>query len=43
VVWGEVPDVAMLAGTAIVISTGIYTVHRERRLARLVAESDLDR
>ncbi|MCP4383931.1 MAG: DMT family transporter [Hyphomicrobiales bacterium] len=42
-VWGEVPDLPMLIGTAIIILTGIYTLHRERRLARLVAESDLDR
>ena len=42
-VWGEVPDLPMLVGTAIIIVTGLYTLHRERRLARLVAESDVDR
>lgn len=43
VVWGEVPDGLMLVGTAIIIATGIYTFHRERRLALIVAESDIDR
>lgn len=33
-VWGEVPDLPMLAGTALIIGTGIYTFYRERRLAR---------
>ncbi len=42
VVWGEVPDLMMLIGTAIIVVTGIYTFHRERRLARIVAESDID-
>jgi drug/metabolite transporter (DMT)-like permease len=32
-VWGDVPDLPMLAGTAIIIATGIYTFYRERRLA----------
>jgi drug/metabolite transporter (DMT)-like permease len=34
VVFGDVPDVWMLAGSAIVIGTGIYTFYRERRVAR---------
>ena len=38
IVWGEVPDAAMLIGTAIIIATGVYTFHRERRLARAAAE-----
>ena len=42
IVWGEVPDFLMILGTAIIIATGIYTFHRERRLARIVAESDID-
>lgn len=42
IVWGEVPDAFMLVGTAIIVATGIYTFHRERRLARLIAESDID-
>lgn len=42
IVWGEVPDAMMLIGTTIIIATGIYTFHRERRLARIVAESDVD-
>jgi drug/metabolite transporter (DMT)-like permease len=29
-VWGEVPDGAMLAGTALVTAAGLYVFHRER-------------
>jgi drug/metabolite transporter (DMT)-like permease len=43
VVWGEVPDWWMIGGTTLVILSGIYTIHRERRIARIVAESDIDR
>jgi drug/metabolite transporter (DMT)-like permease len=32
-VWGDVPDLLTLAGTAIIIATGIYTFYRERSLA----------
>ncbi len=32
-VWGDVPDGPMLFGTAVIIATGVYTFHRERRLA----------
>lgn len=32
-VWGDVPDLPMLVGTAIIIATGIYTFYRERSLA----------
>jgi drug/metabolite transporter (DMT)-like permease len=42
IVWGEVPDLAMILGTALVIASGIYTIHRERKIARVVAESDID-
>ncbi|HET7715325.1 MAG TPA: DMT family transporter [Bauldia sp.] len=42
-VWREVPDLAMIVGTSLVIASGIYTIHRERRIARIVAESDIDR
>jgi len=42
-VWGEVPDEAMIIGTALIIASGIYTIQRERRIARIVAESDIDR
>ncbi len=38
-IWGEVPDAAMLAGTAIIVVTGVYTFHRERRLAMAAAEA----
>jgi len=33
-VFGERPDAAMLAGSAIVVGTGIYTLYRERQQAR---------
>jgi drug/metabolite transporter (DMT)-like permease len=32
IVFGDVPDVMMLAGSAIVVVTGVYTFYRERRL-----------
>lgn len=38
-VWGEVPDWAMLLGTAIIAGSGIYTFRRERNLARLREEA----
>jgi len=41
-VWSEVPDLPMIVGTALVIVSGIYTLHRERKIARLAAESDID-
>ncbi|MFP1643857.1 DMT family transporter [Pontitalea aquivivens] len=34
VVFGDWPDLATFAGAAIVVATGIYTFHRERKLAR---------
>jgi drug/metabolite transporter (DMT)-like permease len=39
VVWHEVPDWAMLVGTAIIITTGVFTFSRERRMSRLAAEA----
>jgi drug/metabolite transporter (DMT)-like permease len=42
-VWGEIPDAPMVIGTGLIIASGIYTIHRERRIARIVAESDIDR
>lgn len=33
VVFGEVPDGLTLAGSALVVATGLYTFHRERRAA----------
>jgi drug/metabolite transporter (DMT)-like permease len=40
-VWGEIPDLTTLAGTGIVIATGLYTLHRERLRHRdLVAASE---
>ena len=38
IVWGEIPDLPMLLGTTIIIATGVYTFHRESRLARAAAE-----
>lgn len=32
-VWGDIPDSYTLIGTAIVVATGLYSIHRERRLA----------
>ena len=39
IVWSEVPDALMLAGTAIITATGIYTLYRERKIANLAAEA----
>lgn len=39
-VFGELPDGLTLAGAGIVIATGVYTFHRERRLGRGVAMPD---
>ena len=36
-VFGDFPDALTLAGAGIVVATGIYTFHRERRLGRLSA------
>jgi len=33
VVFGEVPDALTLVGSALVVATGLYTFHRERRAA----------
>jgi drug/metabolite transporter (DMT)-like permease len=35
--WGELPDLLMLVGTAIIIATGVYTFYRERKNATLTA------
>ncbi len=37
-VWGDIPDSATLIGTAIVVATGLYSIHRERQVA-LVSRS----
>lgn len=37
VVWGEAPDLPMLLGSAVIIGTGVYTFHRERRLSARAA------
>lgn len=39
IVFGDVPDVLMLIGTAIIAVAGIYTFSRERNLARLREEA----
>lgn len=41
VAFGEIPDVMMLAGAAIVVTTGIYTLYRERVVARRAASANL--
>ncbi|HZP21727.1 MAG TPA: DMT family transporter [Bauldia sp.] len=38
-VFADIPEWPMLAGTAIVIATGVYTLYRERRVAALRAEA----
>jgi drug/metabolite transporter (DMT)-like permease len=38
-VWGDVPDAAMLIGTAVIIASGIYTLYRERKAANLRVEA----
>lgn len=38
-VWGEVPDLLMLVGTAVIAATGVYTFRRERNSARLREEA----
>jgi drug/metabolite transporter (DMT)-like permease len=30
-IWGQLPDLAVLAGTAIVVAAGLTTLRRERR------------
>lgn len=37
VMFDEWPDAWMLVGSAVIVATGLYTFHRERRLARAVA------
>ncbi len=29
-IWGDIPDLPMVAGTLIIVATGVYTFHRER-------------
>jgi drug/metabolite transporter (DMT)-like permease len=38
-VFGDVPDAMMATGATIIVLSGLYTFHRERKLARLVAAS----
>ena len=33
-VWGDVPDLPTLIGSAIIIAAGLYTLYREHKLAR---------
>lgn len=37
--WGELPDALTFVGIAILISAGLYTFYRERKLARLAARA----
>jgi drug/metabolite transporter (DMT)-like permease len=38
-VWGEHPDLQTLAGTAVIIASGLYLLHRERLRHRTIAET----
>jgi drug/metabolite transporter (DMT)-like permease len=33
-VWGDIPDIWMLAGTAVVVVSGLYILHREYSVHR---------
>ena len=37
ILWGDVPDSAMLTGTALVVASGLYIFHRETTLRRRAA------
>jgi drug/metabolite transporter (DMT)-like permease len=37
-VFGDLPDAWTLAGAAIIVASGVYLVHRERKLARETAD-----
>lgn len=41
IVFGDVPDVAMIVGSAIIVASGVYTLYRERVVGhgRTAAES----
>lgn len=39
IVFGDIPDIATLAGGAIVIGSGLYLLYRERRAERLAASA----
>jgi drug/metabolite transporter (DMT)-like permease len=34
VVFGEIPDLWALAGMALIVASGLYTIHRERMIRR---------
>ena len=36
--FGEIPDMPMMTGTVIIILTGLYSLHRERSVRRIVQE-----
>lgn len=36
-IWGDVPDTLTVVGIVIVVGTGVYTFHRERKRAQLIA------
>ena len=36
--FGEIPDMAMITGTVIIIITGLYSLHRERSIRRSARE-----
>lgn len=38
-VFGDLPDMWTLAGAALIVGSGVYLIHRERRIAREVADA----
>ena len=38
-VFGDLPDVWTLAGASLIVASGVYLVHRERRISREMAET----
>ena len=36
VIWGDVPDIWLLGGAALVVGSGLYILHRETRLTKRV-------
>lgn len=41
-VWGDLPDIMAAAGIALIVASGIYTIHRERIRAREAAQTRED-
>lgn len=39
IVFGDLPDLWTLAGAALIVASGVYLIHRERKVAREVADA----